>query len=294
MGVMAQATAFLTLPPMTCVLLLDLTRDDFGEWISDHGTAVFGTLILAFVIAAVVRYVVPHAMRPAVERQMSGRPDVEVARRVGTLAGVIVRTAQIVIMTLALFTILPEFGFDIRAVLAGVSITSIAVGFGAQSLVRDTLNGIFILVENQYAVGDIVTITGVTGTVEDVTLRRTVLRDFDGVVYTVPNGSVIVAANFTRDAPRVRVSIPVHATSDLAAVRRIVDEAGEALSRDPEYAGRITDAPHYVGVDSIDMNGVAVQVNGAVRPGSQRDIAVVLRARLLEAFQREGIKTPWG
>lgn len=274
--------------------LLGLTRGDVRDWFGDHGTPAVGAVVLAGIAAALVRYLVPHALRPAVERQMAGRPEVEVKRRVGTLSGVIVRTAEAIIIALALFTILPEFGFDIRAVLAGVSITSIAIGLGAQSLVRDTLNGIFILSENQYAVGDIVTIAGVTGTVEDVTLRRTMLRDVDGVVYTVPNGAVVVAANLTRDYPRVRVSVPVHAASDLATVRRIADDVGQALAQDPEFSERVTEAPRYVGVDNIDMNGVAVQVNGAVKPGNQRDIAVVLRARLLEAFQREGVKTPWG
>jgi small conductance mechanosensitive channel len=280
-------------------LLLDLTRDDVGEWFNDHGTPVIGAIVIAFVAAAMVRYVVPHALRPAVERQMEGRPQIEVDRRADTLSGVIVRTAELIFLTLALFTVLPEFGFDIRAVLAGVSITAVAVGLGAQSLVRDALNGIFILTENQYGRGDTITVyaAGVpplNGTVEDVTLRRTVLRDIDGVVYSVPNGAVIVAANLTRDEPRVRVSVPVHATSDLDAVRRVVDEAGRALADDPEYADRILDAPRYAGVDSIDMNGVAVQVNGAVRPGSQREIAIVLRARLLETLQRAGVKTPWG
>jgi small conductance mechanosensitive channel len=274
--------------------LLLLTRDDFSDWFADHGTAVIGTLVIAIVVSAIVRYVVPHAIRPAVERQMTGRPEQEVRRRTETLTGVLVRTAQVILIALAIFTILPEFGFDIRAVLAGVSITSIAIGFGAQSLVRDTLNGIFILVENQYAVGDVVSVAGVTGTVEDVTLRRTVVRDFDGVVYTVPNGSVIVAANFTRDFAHVRVTVPVHATSDLAAVRRVADEVGAELARDAEYGDRIIEAPRYLRVDGIEAGGVSVQVNGRVKPGSQWEIAGVLRARLLEAFQREGVKTPWG
>jgi small conductance mechanosensitive channel len=275
-------------------MLLDITREDFTDWFADHGTAVIGTIIIAIVASAFVRYVVPHAIRPAVERQMTGRPETEVRRRVDTLSGVLVRTAQVVLVTMALFTILPEFGFDIRAVLAGVSITSIAIGFGAQSLVRDALNGIFILIENQYAVGDVVTISGVTGTVEDVTLRRTVVRDFDGVVYTVPNGAVVVAANFTRDFAHVRVTVPVHAASDIATVRRVADEAGAELARDSEYADRIIEPPRYLRVDAIEAGGVSVQVNGRVKPGSQWEIAGVLRARLLEAFQRQGIKTPWG
>jgi small conductance mechanosensitive channel len=272
-------------------LLLDI---DAGQWFEDHGIAVIGTLALAIVVGIIIRIVIPHALRPAVERQMSGRPDVEVKRRVETLSGVIVRTAQFVLIVLALLTVLPEFGFDIRPVLAGVGITGIALGLGAQSLVRDTLNGVFILVENQYARGDVVTIAGVHGTVEDVTLRRTLVRDVDGVVFSIPNSSVIVAANFTRDFSKVRVTVPVHATSDLVKVRQVADAVGVALAEDPEFSELILSPPRYLRVDSIDMNGVAVQVNGTVRPGSQWDVAGVLRARLLEAFQREGIKTPWG
>lgn len=267
---------------------------DVPEWFEDHGIAVVGAIAFAFLGAALIRYVVPHALRPAVERQMSGRPDTEVKRRVETLTGVIVRTAEFIFFALALITILPEFGFDIRPVLAGVGITGIALGLGAQSLVRDTLNGIFILAENQYARGDVVTIAGVTGTVEDVTLRRTLVRDVDGVVFSVPNGSVIVSANFTRDFSKVRVTIPVHATSDLGKVRAVADDVGRALADEAEYRDLIVSPPRYLRVDSVDMNGVAVQVNGTVKPGSQWEVAGVLRARLLEAFQREGVKTPWG
>jgi moderate conductance mechanosensitive channel len=275
-------------------ILLALSRDDVGTWFEDHGAAVFGTLLLALVGAAIVARVVPVGLRPAVARQMAGRDPREVDRRVETLTSVIVRSAQAVFFLLALFTILPEFGFDIRPVLAGVGITGIALGLGAQTLVKDTLNGIFILAENQYAKGDVITIAGVTGTVEDVSLRRTCLRDVDGVIYTVPNSSVIVAANYTRDFAKVRVTVPIAPSSDLSKVREVCDDVGQVLARDPAYADMIITPPGYLRVDSVDVNGVAVQVNGTVKPGSQWEVAGVLRARLLEAFQGAGIKTPWG
>jgi moderate conductance mechanosensitive channel len=275
-------------------LLLAFTRDDVGQWFRDHGQPVFGAVILALAGALLIARVVPVALRPAVARQMSGRDPREIDRRVDTLASVIVRSAEIVLFLLALFTILPEFGFDIRPVLAGVGITGLALGLGAQSLVKDTLNGMFILAENQYAKGDVITVAGVTGTVEDISLRRTCVRDVDGVIYTVPNSSVIVSANYTRDFAKVRVTVPIAPSSDLSKVREVCDAVGRELSRDPEYADMISSPPAYLRVDSIDMNGVAVQVNGTVRPGSQWEVAGVLRARLLEAFQQAGIKTPWG
>jgi small conductance mechanosensitive channel len=273
---------------------LGLTWDHVAEWMRDHGYTVIGAVVLALVAARLVRWFVPRALRPAVTRQMAGRPPEDIARRTDTLAGVIVRTAQVVLALLALFTVLPEFGLDIRPVLAGVGITGIALGLGAQTLVRDTLNGIFILGENQYAKGDVVTVANITGTVEDVTLRRTLLRDVDGVVYSVPNSAVVVAANYTRDFAKVRVTVPVAPASDLSRVRSIADAVGQELARDPQFADRVLSPPAYLRVDSIDAGGVAVQVNGTVRPGSQWEVAGALRARLLEAFQREGIKTPWG
>jgi small conductance mechanosensitive channel len=275
-------------------IILAFDSDNPGDWLRDHGTVIAAAIALALIATLFVRTVVPHALRPAVTRQMSGRTATEIDRRVETLSGVIVRTAEVVLFLLALFTILPEFGLDIRPVLAGVGITGIALGLGAQSLVRDTLNGIFILSENQYARGDVVTIAGVTGTVEDVTLRRTLIRDVDGVMYSVPNSSIAVAANYTRDYAKVRVTIPVAATSNLAEVRRIADDVGQQLAADPAYQDRILEPPQYLRVDGIDANGVAVQVNGTVRPGSQWEVAGVLRARLLEAMQSSGIKTPWG
>jgi small conductance mechanosensitive channel len=275
-------------------LLLALDRGGVNDWFRDHGTAVLGTLALTLLAAFLVRRIVPHALRPAVVRQMTGRPPEEVDRRVVTLSGVIIHSSEVVLVAFAFFTIMPEFGFDIRAVLAGVSITGIALGLGAQSLVRDALNGIFILSENQYAKGDIVTVAGVTGTVEDVTLRRTLIRDFDGVLFTVPNGAVIVSANFTRDYSHVRVSVPVAPSSDMAKVREVADAVGRALADDPQYRDMIVTPPAYLRVDNIDMMGVAVQVNGTVQPGRQWEVAGALRMRLLEGFQQAGIKTPWG
>lgn len=274
--------------------LLAFTREDAGDWARHEGARVLVVVLMAIAAGAIIRRIAPRALRPAVARQMSGRAPSEVDRRTETLAGVLVRTAQVVIGLLALFTVLPEFGFDIRPVLAGVGITGIALGLGAQALVRDVLNGIFIVGENQYAKGDIVAIAGVTGTVEDLTLRRTCVRDVDGVLYSVPNSAVIVAANYTRDYAKVRVTIPVAPGSDLAKVRQIADDAGRELARDEIYRDAIVDPPAFLRVDGVDANGVAVQITGTVQPGRQWEIAGAVRARVLDALRQGGIKTPWG
>ena len=275
-------------------LLLAADADNVGQWFKDHALPVFGALFIALVGAAIVRRLVRLALRPAVARHMAGRDPVEVHRRVDTLSSVIERTAQVVFILWALFTILPEFGISIAPALTAAGITGVALAFGAQTLVRDTINGLFILGENQYATGDVVKISDVTGKVEDVSLRRTLLRDDDGVLYSIPNGAVIVAANYTRDYARVRVTVPVAVNADLTRVRAVADEVGRDLAADPEYAADIITPPAYLRVSGIGPNGVEVEVAGSVRPGTQWDIAGVLRARLIEALVVDGVKTPWG
>ena len=271
-----------------------LLESDFSQWFDDHGMTLIATLVATALAILLVRITVPRIVRPSVVSYID-RVGINAERRAQTLARVIVTTLQAVIIAVAVLTILPVFGIDIRPILATVGVAGIALSLGAQSIVRDTLNGIFIVSENQFDRGDVITAAGVTGTVEDVTLRRTLVRDIDGNIYTIPNSAIIVAQNHTRDYARVRVSIPVAlGSADIAKVRAIADEVGAALAEDAEYEERVIEAPRFLRIDNIDANGVAVQVNGKVTPGSQWEIGGVLRARLLEAFQREGIKTPWG
>jgi small conductance mechanosensitive channel len=277
------------------LLLQQGDKYTFVDWFGDHGGRIIGAVAFTVIAIMLIQLLVPRIIARAMTSRMPGRPEAEVERRARTVSNVIVRTGEIVLVVLALFTVLPELGFDIRAVLAGVSITSIAIGFGAQSLVKDALTGIFILSENQYVVGDTVTVAGITGTVEDISLRRTLVRDIDGTLHTVPNGIITTTANFTRDFAKVRVMIPVAPSSDLDKVREVADRVGDELAADPVYGPLILQAPKYLRIDNIDMmGGVAVNVNGTVVPGKQWEVAGALRARLLEAFQREGVKTPWG
>lgn len=267
---------------------------DLLDWLSEHAVAVILPIVVAIVLMFFIRRFVGRLLRSPVEREMAERPKEEIDRRVDTLSGVIIKSAQAMLVALVILMIAPEFGINVGPLLAAAGITSLALSLGAQSLVRDTLNGLFILGEHQYARGDTVTIAGVTGTVEDVTLRRTVLRDADGVVFSVPNGNITVSANFTRDYARVRVIVPVAVGSDYDLVRRVCNETGEALAAEVEFHGKVLTPPQYLRIDGVDMNGVQVQVNGTVKPGTQLEVAGALRARLLDAFKREGIKTPWG
>jgi len=275
-------------------MLLAVFNWDLDTWWDEHGWNVVWIVVIAAVAIFLLRRTVHRIVRPAVEREMAGRPQVEIDRRADTLANVLNGTGKFVIVIIALLTLLPELGIDMTALLAGVSITSLAISFGAQSLVRDALSGLFILSENQYVVGETVTVAGVTGVVEEVTLRRTVVRDADGVLHSVPNGTIATASNHTRDFARVRVSIPLANASDLERVRGIADRVGTELANDPAYSSMILEAPRFRRIESVDtLGGIAAYVNGTVVPGRQWEVTGALRARLLEALKAEDIKTPW-
>src|SRR5262249_19266824 len=146
-----------------------------------------------------IRHAVPPAVRRTVYSTASGADAAEIAKRATTLSDVLVRLAILGVLGLGAFLALSEVGYNLVPVLPGLGIGGIAIGLGAQSLVKDTINGLIILAENQFAHGDWVTLAGVSGTVEAVGLRRTLLRDLDGTLHTIPNGAIVVASNYTRD-----------------------------------------------------------------------------------------------
>lgn len=169
-----------------------------------------------------------------------------------------------------------------------------AVGFGAQQLVRDYLNGVLVLGENPYGVGDVVSIAGVHGTVEEVGLRRTVVRDADGTVHSVPNGAIAVASNFTRTFARVNERIAVASGADIPAATARIDEVGAALAMDPGWAPRILAAPAVVRVEAVTDAGIPILVSATVRPGDQWAVAGELRRRVIEALGSAGIELATG
>jgi small conductance mechanosensitive channel len=216
-----------------------------------------------------------------------------VQKRVDTLSHVAYRTVTTIAVVAVLLTVLPEFGMNIGALLAGAGIAGIAIGFGAQSLVRDFLSGIFILLENQYAKGDVVNIAGVGGLVVDVNLRRTLLRDLDGAVHSIPNGEVTVASNLTRAQSRVNTVVSVSYGEDLDRVFAVINRTGEELRADPAWANDIIDTPKVLGIEDFGDSGITIRILGETQPIRQWDVMRELRLRLKKAFDAEGIEIPF-
>lgn len=251
--------------------------------------ALAGIWAIRTAIAAAVRHLLER--RAALDEGPLTAADLE--RRVKTLQRLAARIATVVIGVVALLMILAEFQISIGPAIAGLGVVGIAVGFGAQTLIRDWLAGVFVILENQYSAGDVVRIAGVDGVVEDFSLRRTTLRDLDGTVHTVPNGHIVVASNMTRGWSRVNLDIGVAYDTDIDRATEIINRVGQSLVEDAEWGQRIIEPPSVMRVNALGESAVSLKVLGQVRPAEQWAVAGELRKRVLAAFAAEGIEIPF-
>lgn len=250
-------------------------------------------LLNHFVPAIIKRLLARPSVRRALTKRAAKKLEEEVEKRVNTLTSVFVDTGIVLIIICALFAILAEIGVNINAALAGLGIAGVAVGFGAQALIRDIIGGTLILLEDQYRVGDWVQIAGIGGLVEEINLRRTVLRDFDGTVHTIPNGEIKVASNLTKEWARVNMNISVGYGEDLDHVIEVINRVGEEMAEDPEWRPFILEAPQALRVDAFEDSGIAIRILGKTKQMRQWGVMGELRLRLKRAFDEEGIEIPW-
>jgi len=261
-------------------------------WISEHGWRITFIILLTMGVIIAIGEFAPRLVVSTLSRR-AGEPEEEVSKRGATLSRVLVGTGQVAVLFLTIFMVLSELKLDVTPILAGVGIAGLAIGFGAQSLVKDLVAGLFIILENQYRVGDMVRIADVLGLVEDINLRRTVLRDLDGAVHTVPNGEIRVASNLTKEYARVNLNISVAYDTDLERAMAVINRVGKELANDPKWAPAILTPPHALYVDNLGDSGVEIKIMGNTRPTRQWDVTGELRLRLKKAFDEEGIEIPW-
>ena len=271
----------------------DIDWSRWSETLWTSGARVIVIVAAIYIAMRIFQRVLEPAIRSTITRQMKDDPESEVEQRIDTLTQVIYRTVWFVAVVAGLITILPEFGINASALLAGAGLLGLAVGFGAQSLVKDVISGLFILVENQYGKGDVVSIAGVGGVVEDVNLRRTLLRDLDGTQHSVPNGEISVASNRTQVWSRTNIVIGVSYGDDLEQVFAVINRVGEEMAGDPAWSEAIISAPKVLGIDGFGDSSVDIRVLGDTLPGRQWDVTRELRLRLKTAFDAEGIEIPF-
>jgi small conductance mechanosensitive channel len=267
------------------------------DWLLDPGLPILLIVVIALVVIRLASLFVRGLVKALLDREATeGTAQelsaVEIRKRMDTLETLGTNVIRLFVFLIALVMILGELGLDIGPAVAGLGVVGIAVGFGTQSIVRDYFTGALILIENQYSKGDVVTIAGVSGTVEDFSLRRTTLRDLDGVVHTVPNGEVHVASNRTRVWARINQDVTVAYGTDIEKATQVVNDVGTAMAADPAWRRRVMEPPHVERIEALAEYGVTLKVLGLVRATEQWAAGGELRKRLLAAFATHGIEIP--
>jgi small conductance mechanosensitive channel len=278
----------------------DFAKAPWVAWVptfEDRILPILLILAVALVLAAAVKLFVHGIVKALMDREATeGTAQelsaVELKKRMDTIDNLGGNVLRFFVIVIAGLMVLRTFGLDIGPAVAGLGIVGIAVGFGAQSLVKDYLNGSLILIENQFSKGDVIRIAGVSGTVEDFSLRRTTLRDLDGVVHTVPNGEIGVASNLTRVWARINQDVVVSYGTDIDKAIEVVNTVGREMASDPEWNRRILETPRVDRVAGLGEYGVTLKILGTVRAADQWAAAGEFRKRLLAAFRANGIEIP--
>jgi len=268
--------------------------------LASNGLAVLAVLVAAWVAVWLAHRLIPRTVRTYLTRMRSLRPTPsgtaespeELQKRADTLSRVFVWTFEVLVLATAAVAILRVFGIDTTPAVASLGVIGIAIGFGAQALVKDCINGAFILLEDQYRRGDVVKVAGISGLVEDISLRRTILRDMDGTVHSIPNGEVAISSNLTRDWSRVNLNIAVAYETEVASAIAILNRLGQELAQDPEFGPMILEPPKFLRVDALGEAGVELKVLGVTKPIKQWEVMGEYRRRVLAAFAEAGIEIP--
>jgi small-conductance mechanosensitive channel len=264
-----------------------------NTWLGDHGIPI----LIIVVVGAVLWFALNKFLPPIVRRLVARTKDKEskegLEKRTNTLVAIFKGIGRVFIVIIGIMMILPELGVDIVPLVAGFGIAGVAIGFGAQYLIRDLIAGIFIILENQYRVGDVVRVADIGGLVEEVTLRKTVLRDLDGIVHHVPNGEIRTASNFTRHFARVNLNVSVAYDTDLDHAISVINRVGKELAEDAKWRKVIKSPPQVLRVDNLGDSGIDIKILGDVKPIEQWAVMGELRLRLKKAFDAEGIEIPW-
>jgi small-conductance mechanosensitive channel len=213
-------------------------------------------------------------------------------QRANTMGGLLKSITTGVIAVIVLFMVVAQLGYNIAPLIASAGIVGLALGFGAQSLVKDFLGGIFLILEDQYGVGDSVNLGTASGTIEAVGLRVTRLRDVNGTVWYVRNGEILAVGNMSQEWARTVLDVPVAFSADLGRVREVLQEVAHAVWEDPEYRPDILEEPEVWGVERWDPDGVVMRLVVKTAPLQQWSVARELRERVKDRFDVEGIEIP--
>jgi small-conductance mechanosensitive channel len=261
-------------------------------WLLSHGVKIIIIAIAAFLVNKILARVIIKAVRVAVVADSAMSEDAE-KQREDTLIRIFTGATRIAILTLAILMILPEVDIEIGPILAGAGILGLALGFGGQYLIRDIISGLFIILENQYRIGDVINIDSTGGLVEDISLRMTTLRDLNGTVHHIPHGEIKRVSNLSKNYARVNLDIGISYSSDLEHVIEVINRTGNELAEDPLYKDSIINPPKFLRVNDFADSAIIIKVLGDTKPLKQWEVTGEFRKRIKIAFDKEGIEIPF-
>ena len=271
------------------------------QFVSIFVVALIAQIVLLWAIRRVVHRTTERARRERLEDSRRTMRTAELSdvllnqrteQRAAAIGSLLTSVVSITVWVIALLTALPLLGVDIAPLLASAGVIGVALGFGAQTLVKDYLSGIFLIIEDQFGVGDVVDLGPAIGTVEEVALRYTRLRDLSGIVWYVRNGEILRVANKSQGWTLAVVDIPVAYNADLDKVRDIIESVAIDMDEDPTYDDMLLGKPMFAGVESMSGDAVFLRITAKAVPEQQVPLARAIRERMKLAFDRAGIVIP--
>lgn len=267
---------------------------NIGEWFLDRIPIVV-VLVTATVLSTLARFAV-RRMQRRIEGEGPITEEQRNLQRAATLTQALSYTVQVTIWTIALLLVFGNVGVNLGPLLAGAGIAGVALGFGAQSVVRDFLSGFFILLENQYGVGDLVEVVAaggsVTGKVETISLRTTSIRAFDGTLHILPNGNLQIVGNRFRGWARAIIDVAVAYGEDIERVKQVLEELFAEFGEDEELKDAFVDGPRVLGIERLGEYDVVLRVVAETSPSTRLKLERVLRTRIKRRFDERGIESP--
>lgn len=266
--------------------------DKPSEWAQTHGLNIIIIIVATFVLRRMTFLLITSVLNRAIRHHPFANES-DRKKRTATLDGLVNTVTKLVFWSVATIMIVDELGINTAPLLASAGILGVALGIGAQSLIKDFTNGLFIIIENQYRVGDYVRFDQVEGIVEAITIRTTILRDMDGNIHHVPNSSIVVSTNMTFGHSGINQDLTVSLDTDLDKLAEVIDKIGTDLAENEAWHTKIKTAPHMAQIVSFGERGVVVKILGQTTPGSQWKVKTELIKRLGPALLDAGIDLPF-
>lgn len=265
---------------------------DFRSWVNQHGLNILIILLGAWLLRRFSTVIINKIVQRTVRGDLYPT-EIDRKKRATTLSGLVDATIRIAVWFLAIIMIINELGINTTPLIASAGVVGITLGFGAQSLIKDFVSGIFIIIENQYRVGDVVQLGDVSGSVEAITMRTTIVRDMDGRLHHIPNGTISRTTNMTVDFANINESILVGRNTDIERLEHVINHVGEEMASIPDLKHMIKEPPHFLRIEGFQRDGIEVRVVGRTIPGEQWVIKGQLYSRLQKAFKAHGIDIPY-